>query len=425
MKQPIQLGFLSVVNIGLVFTFQLYIFTQLGMVAETDALFAGMTLPQVFLAVVSSSLMHVLVPVLTGKSIATLRRETWDFIFLIAGFFSFIAMLLYSTAFLWVPFIVPGFNETTKNLTIELTQIQLIGLVFTGINGVQWAAYHANQKFIWVELTSIIANFIALMALIIVLPYFGIISAAWIMVLRVLLQTILLAPYIGLPSKPSLKSPTIKKAWRRIKPLLIGTLYYKTDPLIDRFLLSFATAGNLSLYYLSQQVYAAINQVINKAIVAPLVPVLSKLHQALNMKGFREIYYLKILQVSILSIVCLLIIYLFGQALLKVLIGYGSFEYANIVELWWIMIWLGGVLIGGALGQICASAFYSIGDTKTPTIISIITYTIYVPSKVGSFYFYGVKGLAIATTIYYICNFLVQFFTLKQTVFNNATKNNT
>ena len=66
MKQAMQLGTLSAASIGVAFLFQWYVLTQLGPGMETDAFFAGMTLPQLVLAVISGSLMHVLVPLTSG-----------------------------------------------------------------------------------------------------------------------------------------------------------------------------------------------------------------------------------------------------------------------------------------------------------------------------------------------------------------------
>jgi hypothetical protein len=61
--------------------------------------------------------------------------------------------------------------------------------------------------------------------------------------------------------------------WWRVKPLLMGTAYYKTDSLIDRLLLSMTSSGTLSLYYFGQQIYGAGNGILVKAIVGPLVRV--------------------------------------------------------------------------------------------------------------------------------------------------------
>ncbi len=414
MKLAIKLGALSAVNIGIAFLFQWYVFTQLGPGVETDAFFAGMTIPQLVLAVISASLMHVLVPLLSGESEDRRRHDVWGFLALIGGLFGLLAVLLYAAAPWWVPLTVPGFDEAGQALTVELTRIQLVGMVFAAINGVQWATYHARQQFLWAESTPILASAFAFLLLIWALPRFGVIAAAWISTLSMGAQTLLLAPGMGRPVRPDLKGAAIREAWQRIKPLLLGTAYYKTDPLVDRFLLSMAGSGSLSLYYLAQQIYGAASQVLNKAIAVPLVPVLSMLHKAGDKAGFRRTYHRKLLQVGAVTLTGLLILGLFGQAALDLLIGHGSVSASNVAELWWIMIWLGGMFIGGAVGQICSSSFYACGDTLTPTRMSMFTYTVYIPIKVVVFNFWGVVGLAIVTSIYYMANLLLQIYFLEK-----------
>lgn len=417
MKQTIQLGTLSVANIGIAFLFQWYVLTQLGPGMETDALFAGMTIPQLVLAVISGSLMHVLVPLLAGEDEVRLRHDAWGFLVLVGGLFGLLAAILYVAAPWWVPLTVPGFSDAGLALTVDLTRIQLIGMVFAAINGVQWAAYHARQQFVWAEFTPILASAFALLLLIWALPRFGVIAAAWISVLRMGLQTLLLAPGMGKPVWPDLRSPAISAAWQRIKPLLLGTAYYKTDPLVDRFLLSTASSGSLSLYYLAQQIYGAVSQVINKAIAAPLVPLLSKLHKAGDIEGFRRAYHRKLLQVGSISLAGLLILGLLGQALLTFLVGHGNVSADNVAELWWIMIWLCGMFIGGAMGQISSSSFYALGDTTTPTRIGIYSYTFYIPVKLALFYYFGVMGLALVTSMFFIVNLFLQNRQLKKKYF--------
>lgn len=412
-KQTVQLGALSAANIGIVFLFQWFVITQLGPGIETDALFAGMTMPQMALAVISGSLMHVLVPLLAGEEKERLRHDAWGFLVLIGGLFGMLAVGLYVTAPLWIPLTVPGFDDAGKALAVELTRIQLIGMVFAAVNGVQWATCHARQQFLWAEFTPILSSVLGLLLLFWTLPRYGVVAAAWIGTLRMALQTFFLAPAMGMPVWPNLRGAAINEAWRRIQPLLLGTAYYKTDPLVDRFLLSMAGSGNLSLYYLAQQIYGAANQVINRAIAAPLVPFLSKLSKAGDGGGFKLAYHRIMWQVGVIVCGGLFVFVVAGPAALDVFIGYGSLHADKVQELWWIMIWLGGVFVGGAMGQICASSFYACGDTITPTRMSVVTYTVYVPCKVVFFYLWGVKGLALITSIYYMSNFLLQVYLLR------------
>jgi putative peptidoglycan lipid II flippase len=231
------------------------------------------------------------------------------------------------------------------------------------------------------------------------------------------LQTILLAPGMGHPVRPDLRSPALNQAWRRIKPLLMGTAYYKTDPLVDRYLLSVASSGTLSLYYFAQQIYGAVSQVINKAIAAPLVPALSILNKAGDMAGFQRTYQRRLWQMGMICLVCLLCLGLFGHTLLNLLIGYGNVRTSNVKELWWIMICLGGMFVGGVLGQISSTSFYSLGDTSTPTRLGIFSYTFYVPAKVILFYNMGVPGLALVTSVFFIVNFSLQGYIIKSRYF--------
>jgi putative peptidoglycan lipid II flippase len=413
-KQSIQLGTLSALNIGIAFLFQWYVLTQLGPGVETDALFAGMTLPQLVLAVISGSLMHVLVPLLAGEDEDRLRYDAWGFLFLIGGLFGLLAIILYVTATWWIPITVPGFSEAGKVLTVELTRIQLIGMIFSAINGVQWATYHARQQFVWAEFTPILASIFSLLLLILVLPHFGVVAAAWIGTMRIVLQSLLLAPGMGRPVWPDFKSTSIQQAWTRIKPLLFGTVYYKTDPVVDRFLLSTASSGSLSLYYLAQQIYGAASQVLNTAIAAPLVPLLSKLHKAGDRKKFKRAYHHKLIQVAIICFAGLLTLGLFGQAMLDIVVGHGNVSAENVKELWWIMIWLSGIFVGGTLAQISSSSFYANGDTQTLVRISMISYTGFIICKVVAFYFWGILGLSIATSFYYLTNLSVQVYLLER-----------
>ncbi|BCO09770.1 putative lipid II flippase MurJ [Desulfolithobacter dissulfuricans] len=416
MKQAVHLGTLSAMSIGIAFLYQWYVLTRLGPGIETDALFAGMTIPQLTLAIISGSLMHVLVPLLSIEGEECLRRDAWSFFALIGGAFTMLAMTLFVTAPWWVPVTVPGFSEGGMDLTVRLTRIQLIGMVFSAVNGVQWAAYHARQRFVWAECTPLLASVIGFLALTWALPRFGVVAAAWISVLRLALQTVLLLPGMGYPARPALKSELVVTSWQRIKPLILGTAYYKTDPVVDRMLLSMAQAGSLSLYYLAQRIYGAVNQVLNKAVAAPMVPRLSRLHQSGKRDEFRRLYIRKLIQIAAISCFGLFALGTVGQLVLELLVGIGRLSEKNVTDLWWIMMWLSGVFIGGALGQISSSAFYACGDTRTPTRISVVSFTLYIPCKVVSFYLWGVMGLALATSIYYMANFLIQQYFFKKGV---------
>src|SRR3989441_4752886 len=400
MKQTATLALLAGTNILVTLLFQWYVITQLGVGIETDALFAGMAVPQLILTVVSSSLTHVLVPLLATEDASTFRQNTWGFFLGISGIFTMLAVGLYPTATYWVAWLVPGFSQPAQALTVSLTRIQLVSMIFTASVSVLWAVYHAKQKFIWVELSTLLAGLLALVLLIELLPSYGVAGAALLIVLRTGLQVVLLLPGLGRWNWPDWNSTATREAWRRIRPLLVGTAYYRTDPLVDRYLASMAPAGGLSLLYIAQQIYGVANVVAEKAIAAPMVPQLAMQASSGKWAALRSGYRKRLLAMGGLSALGYLILLIAGERILNLLIGHGGVTKDNAHLLWLIMLALVGFFITGAMGVVASKTFYAMGDTRTPTRLSVITYTLYIPAKVLGFLYYGLLGLAAVTSIY-------------------------
>jgi putative peptidoglycan lipid II flippase len=287
-------------------------------------------------------------------------------------------------------------------------------MVFTASVSVLWSVYRAQQRFIWVELSALLASVLALSLLSRILPLYGVAGAASLIVARAGLQIILLLRGLGRWQRPNWSSQAMREAWRRIRPLLIGTAYYRTDPLIDRFLTSMSPTGELSLLYIGQQIYGVSNVVAEKAIAVPMVPKLAIEASGNRWPVFRRIYQNRLLLIGGLTIVGYATFLIVGEQILNLLIGHGGVTRDNVHLLWLIMVAQVGFLIGGAMGTVTSSTFYAMGDTRTPTRMSIVTYTLYIPAKVLCFMYYGVMGLATVTSVYLFVNLIIQVLLLER-----------
>lgn len=403
---------MSAANIASNLLFQWLVLTMLGPGMLTDALFAGMTLPQLFTAIVSSSLTHVLVPILAGELHEDQRRDAWTLFVYSAAIFAAVAIALIATAGWWVPLIVPGFTAQAKQITVELARISLLGMVFTGMSAVQAAIGFARHKYLWADAAPMLANLMAVLLLVWLLPRYGIWAAAWVSVLRLLLQTLLLQPLMGKPTTPDRNRPTIQIAWHRLKPILLGASYYKMDPLVDRFLLSAAATGSLSLLYLGQQLHSAASQVVSKAFAVPAITQLAAAHKQRDQARFaarltRTLWVM--LGVCSAGVVAF---WLVGQPLLVWGMVHGKFTATNASELWVLLLLSSGMLVAGAMGTLTAGAFYAQGDTRTPTWLGSLAFTVGIALKAAMFNYFGVWGLAVAITAYYLSSLFLQWFVL-------------
>ena len=412
-KLSFTLAGLALCNAVLAIAVPWYVVTRLGVGVETDAFFASGALPQLIFLVTSFSLTQVLVPLLATGDEKSFRRDAWGFFLVVNAVFALLAIILFATTGFWVSLLVPGFPAEARQLTVTLTRIQLLAMIGNASVVVLWSVYYARQKFIWAESSSLLANAIGLLFLFWTLPYYGIKAAAWATVVTLGLKVVLLMPVLGPWQQPQWNSLAMKEAWRRIQPFLLGETYAKSDPLIDRFLTSLTTAGNLSLLYIGQQAYSAINLIITRAIATPSVPRLAIAAKSRDWPSFRHIYRQRLTLMLSVTLAACAGLFLIGEPLLRLMIGHGGITEQNVHMLWWIMLALSGLLIGAAGGQVTAGAFYAMGDTRTPTMLFIVTYTVYIPIKIIVFLRYGIIGLAAATSLHLIINFLIQLATLE------------
>ena len=398
-----------------------YVVTRMGVGIETDAFFASGALSQLIFLVASFSLTQVIVPLLATEDEKTFQRDAWGLFLAISGVFVLLSAGLFVTAPYWVSLIVPGFSAEALRLTVMLSRIQLLGMIGNALVAVLWSVYYARQRFLWAEVSSVLANVVALVFLYWTLARYGIVAAAWATVLNLGLKVGLLMPILGRWQKPNWNSYAIKEAWRRIKPFVLGQTYAKSEPLIDRFLTSLTTAGNLSLLYFGQQIYSAINLVIVKAVSTPTVPRLAIAAKNRDWRSFRHVYRERLIWILVIAITSSSVLFFIGEPVLRLMIGHGGISTQNVHMLWWIMVALAGLLIGGTAGQVISTAFYAIGDTRTPTMLFIGTYTVYIPLKILVFLRYGVIGIAVATSVHMTVNFLVQLVVLERAIMRNRT----
>jgi putative peptidoglycan lipid II flippase len=414
MTLTITLACLAGSNVIITLLIQWSIVTRLGIGSQTDALFAGIAVPQVILSIAASSLSLVLVPLLATKDDRSYEQNVWTFFVYISGVSAVVALIFISTAGLWVRLLVPGFTPGGQALTVNVTRIQLVTMALAISASVPISAWQARRKFVRAEISSLISTFGALVVLWWLLPHYGVLAAAWALGLRAGLQLLWLLPGIIRPYWPQWRSPALGEAWRHMRRLLLSSAYYQTDTLLDRFLTSTSSAGALSSLYLAQQCYGAANLVADRAIAAPMSPPLALAAKNGNWGIFKTLYRKRLLAMGALSCAAYLGLVLFGNAILRLLIGHGAVTANNVRVLWVIMIALGGFYLGGTMGQITSKTFYAMGDTRTPTRLSVLLYSVYVPAKIVIFFAYGVMGLAVIMSVYLMVSLALQLLLLEK-----------
>lgn len=143
------LSTLTAMQLLLSFGIQWYTIARLGSGPETDALYAGATLLQLFVVAVMDPLSCVLVPLLSARHEADRRGVVRPLVLGITALSALLMLVIVVAAPLLVSLLVPGFSEQTRTLTVELTRIQLVGLIGAASFTVLAALSHAGNRFLW------------------------------------------------------------------------------------------------------------------------------------------------------------------------------------------------------------------------------------------------------------------------------------
>lgn len=402
MRGVVSLGMLATLNVLLSFAQYAYILTAIGPGAQTDALVAGAMIPHFIQSVMTNSMMNVLVPILALESGVVLRRTSWTLLVTSTLFFGIMATLLGLTAGGWFHILVPGFDLSAIALSMSLLRVQLVGIAFLGMTIVLWSVLRARGNFVWAETASLVANAAALGGLVHFVPHYGVIAAAWIAVARSAFQVVLMMPLLGHFELGNFSSHSVQTAWKRIRPLLGGAVFYKTTLIIEKSILSHAPASSISILNLAQQVYSAIEQIMNKAFVVPAVPQLARYSKAENWEGFDKTWKSALSWVGGVTTVIFLLTIFPGGLILKQVGNVGNFTSENFHLLWLLLLALFGQVVLSPVSSVLNSTFYSKGNTVLPTLVGIGATIVGIGLRFLGFLWGQTLGVAVAITAQYL-----------------------
>ena len=413
-RNTVTLGAIAALNVAMGFAFIVYTVAALGPGRLTDAFFAGMVIPQLISAIGVASLGNVVTPILANQSEEIGRAHAWQLSAVVAGVCVALSLLLALLAPLWVPLTVPGFDAAGVGLTVELARIHLFATVFTAEATLLVAAQNARHRFLWAELSGPVAGALSFALLIWALPRWGVHGVAWAWVVKPVIQAALLLPQLGRYRAERSEPALLSTLWLRLKPLLLGSTYYRLDIVVDRVLVSLAPLGNLTLLYLAQQTYSSAATVLSRGVANPAMPVLANLARDGRWEDYRCDVRRRMWVALALTAAPLAIFSVAGEPALMNSLAGGRFSAQDASMLWLLLMALGGQWIGGGVGAVTTVAYYARGDTLTPTRLGVITFTLYLPLKVWAFFAWGTVGLAVTTSLFFLANAVLQVLLLNR-----------
>lgn len=377
---------------------------------ELDAFWAAFRIPDtIFNLLVAGALASAFIPVFAGYLAKENEREAWR----VASSFlnALLIALIGFSAVMWLlaPVFVPlmvggGFTQSQQDTMIELTRIMLLSPIFMGLSSLFTGILQSYRQFLSGATAPLVYNAVIILFAIFASPFLGIHALAWGVVGGALMMWLVQIPELTFRRTRyslafDLRHPGVVEIIRLAIPRSIALIAIQIVLVVDTVLASRMHPGSLNALIYAFQLLLLPLGVFSIAISAAIFPTLSR-YASLGLEvRMREALQQGIRWILFLTVPTAIVMIVLRRPIVHLLFQYGEFGPAQreAVAAAFLMYSIG--LVGHALVQIIARAYYAMKDTKTPLALTLISIGINVVLAVALAPSLGINGLALANAV--------------------------
>ena len=403
-----------------------------GATALTDAFWVAFRIPNLLRRLFAEgSLTISFIPVFTQYLETKNKEEAKKVADAVFTILVFLLILISIGGILLSPYIIKlfaaGFDESTFELAVSLNRIMFPYIIFISLTALSMGVLNSLRHFFAPAFSPVILNICIIVAVFFLYKNFNvpIYAAAVGVIAGGILQLIFQLPFLYgrgflFSFHKQVRHPAVKKIGFLIIPQLFGVAVYNINILVNTQYASFMTEGTISYLYFAERLIEFPLGIIAVSIATVLLPSLSSYVSKKEFDKFKETYSFTLRLMFFILIPALVGLIVLRVPICNLLYQRGEFDYAATV-------FTSQALLGYAVGlwavggiRITAPAFYSMQDTKTPVIIAFVAFIVnaVLGYVLGFTFGYKHTGLALASSISSIINFVLLFYLIERRVGN-------
>jgi putative peptidoglycan lipid II flippase len=329
--------------------------------------------------------------------------------------FGVVSVVLFFTSRQVVFILAPGLESWQLDLSSRLMKVSAFYLFFSNFVSLSSALMEFHLKQISSSFINLFRAVSTLLFLLVTNSIFKIYSLPLAHIFGILIATPLFALFIksknySVASKLPLINNHVKAYLRLITPIFVGQLMIWAIRLSDSFLASFLSEGSLSYISYSLRIVNNFNFLFAGFFIV-YFPVLTRLSKTEDDEEYIDIFYDGFQLLFFVSLLLSLFIALFAPQIIELLFERGDFiaddtkAIANLIRFYSLM------MFAAPMGSYLSNAYYGKRLPKKATIFSIISSVVNVLLNIVFIQFWGVVGLAVASSISYLVgNVLLGWF---------------
>jgi putative peptidoglycan lipid II flippase len=392
----------------------------------TDAFYVAWRLPNTLRQLVAEgSFNAAFIPIYTQEYSKSPENAKW-YASSLFTYYTIVLIILTLLVIIFAPYFVkiiaPGFaNKGNFDLTVELVRWIFPYLILIGWTSFYMALLNTKDRFFIPAVAPALLNLAFVITSVFLSYSMGIYSLAVGALLGGFLQLIIQFPLAikeGLIVKPTFTiHPEIKTTLKKLGPAFLSFGVSQFAFVIDTVLASFLMAGAVTYLYYGNRIFQLPLGVFIIGLGNALLVSLSKNYANKDFETFRKDLTLSLKFSIFISMPATIGMIFLGKEIIDVLLVRGAFNEKDAQLTYYALIGYGLGLLGYSLTRPFKSAFFAMGDTKTPlysTMIGIMGSII--SAVVLTFVLnFGVFGLAFASSLggYINAIYLYKHFKMK------------
>ena len=297
----------------------------------------------------------------------------------------------------------PGYQGDVYTLCVQYTRILLPSIVFVGLANIFTSYLQIKKRYV-------IPGFIGMpySIIIIVSIYLSLKTSPMVLVIGTLIaisaKALFQLPFVykeGYRYRPkiNLKDPVMKDMMILILPVVIGVGANQINSIVDKSLASLLGTEVVASFSFAIKLYEFVQALFITSILAVIYPRLSSMIVSDRMDSFLNSLK-KTMNVIIVALVPIIVgCIVLSRQIVEVLFQRNAFtskDTTMTASILWIYV-IG--ILAFALRDVLTRGFYSMEDSKTPMINSIISIVFNISLNLILVKPLGYKGLAIATAV--------------------------
>lgn len=362
------------------FLTQLVLASRFGTGSEMDAYLVSITIPVMVLSIFLGSLRYTFVPVFVESKTKGEEKEAWltatNFFNLSLVVFGVLTLLgmLYSEFIIGL--MAPGLAAETKSTAAVLFMIQMPTILLSGLTALLSSVYFAEKRFLRPAIANLINAIVLFFFVYLFSKPLGIQSPAWGAVLGNLFSLALLMPIVVKKFHYRFLLNLKEKGTLRIlglmMPLLIGSIFYRADNLIQRYIASSLPTGSISYLGYAFKLSQTLSFLIVSGISVVFLSHISELSSKKDTRGVKDMFTTAFHWLTFMTVPILIGQVILGSEIITILFQRGRFDELSTYHTWICLMLYSGFFYASIILSVVNPVFYAYKDTITVMKIGIM-----------------------------------------------------